>query len=258
MPIITFRLILAAKLNTARDIKTLILGCLIWLSTLHASVAASGWDTNMDAVCPEAAREHYKLLEGRPVPKDVSVVSRPALQAELLQMQQEDQAARAPFIAALNAHGGDLPMDDPTRLAAIRVDEGNLLKLKHIIAQDGFPTIAMVGLEGVHAAFLLTQHADEDPKFQDKMLRVITVRLRQGEVGGNEFALLTDRVLRAQGKPQLFGTQFTGIGENLKPLPIADEAHVDERRRSIGLMSIAHYACILHAHYDPPRSSTAN
>ena len=236
-------------------IKGLLVGRLLWTSTVLAAGAANGWDPNMDIVCPEASKEHYKLLEGRPVPKDVSVISRPALRAELLLMQEKDQAARQLFSEAINAHGGDLPMDDPTRLAAIRVDEQNLPKLKHIFTQDGFPTVAMVGLDGVHAAFLLTQHADEDPKFQATMLAVITVRLRQGEVTGNEYALLTDRVLTAQGKPQRFGTQFQGQGENLKPLPIANKAQVDERRRSIGLMSIANYACILHAHYDAPQAT---
>jgi hypothetical protein len=88
----------------------------------------------------------------------------------------------------------------------MQVDTNDLQALKHIVIQDGFPTIAMVGIEGVHAAFLLTQHADGDPAFQETMLRIITPRLRDGGITGNEYALLTDRVLRAQGKPQRYGT----------------------------------------------------
>ena len=35
------------------------------------------------------------------------------------------------------------------------VDAANLKRLKHIVAQDGFPTAEMVGLDGVDAAWLL-------------------------------------------------------------------------------------------------------
>jgi hypothetical protein len=44
-------------------------------------------------------------------------------------MEREDQAVRERFIAAINAHGGNLPMDDPTSLAVTHVDEVNLPKL---------------------------------------------------------------------------------------------------------------------------------
>ena len=135
------------------------------------------------------------------------------------------------------------------------VDEVNLTNLKHIINQDGFPTTAMVGLDGVDAAFLLTTHADSDSSFQAKIFKIVTPRLRRNEIDGNQFALLTDRVLVAQGKPQRYGTQFEGLGDQMKPKPIQDEAHVDERRRALGLISIKNYTCVLHAVYDPQWNS---
>ena len=138
-------------------------------------------------------------------------------------------------------------MDDPTRLAAIHVDAVNLPKLKHIMNQDGFPTSAMVGLDGVHAAFLLTTHADSDPSFQAMILKIVTPRLRTHEIDGNQYALLTDRVSVAEGKKQRYGTQFVGKGDQMKPKPIEDEAHVDERRRALALISIArttHVSCM--------------
>jgi hypothetical protein len=111
-------------------------------------------------------------------------------------MERLDQDARELLIAAMAR--GDPPDDDSSRLHAIEVDAVNLKRLKHIIIQDGFPTIAMVGVAGVNAAFLITQHADEDPVFQERMLRVVTARLHDGEITGNEYALLTDRILRAR------------------------------------------------------------
>jgi hypothetical protein len=215
------------------------------LSVTPAS--AKFFDENIEKACPQAAMEKERLLAKRPLPKPVANITRPSLRKELLQMEREDQAVRERFVAAVNAHRGDLPMDDPTGLAVTHVDEVNLPKLKHLINQDEFPTTAMVGIDGVQAAFLLTTHADDDPLFQAKILKIITPRLRTNEIDGNQFALLTDRVLVAQGKHQRYGTQFEGRGDQLKPKPIQDEAHVDERRRALGLVSIKNYTCILHA-----------
>jgi hypothetical protein len=218
---------------------------------LGATPASAGFfDEKIEKACPEAAMEKEQLLAKRPQPKPGANITRPALQNELLQMEREDQEARERFVAAMNAHGGDLPMDDPTRLAVIHVDEVNLPKLKHIIDQNGFPTIAMVGIDGVQAAFLLTHHADDDPLFQAKILKIITRRLRIDEIDGNQYALLTDRVLVAQGRHQRYGTQFEKHGDQLTPKPIQDEAQVDERRRALGLISIKNYMCVLHAVYD--------
>jgi hypothetical protein len=221
-------------LNRSRSQKMLFLAWALPVGTLNATTARADWDPRITAACPEAASERAQLHAVRPTPNDVATGSRPALRAELLQMEQQDQDARNLYIAAMG--GGELPDDHPANRHLTQVDANNLQALKHIVIQDGFPTIATVGIEGVHAAFLLTQHADGDPAFQEKMLRIITPRLRDGGITGNEYALLTDRVLRAQGKPQRYGTQFEGSGENLKPAPIADEVHVDKRRHSVGLI----------------------
>ena len=228
------------------------LGVVYAIGILSVTPASAGFfDETIVKACPQAEQEKQQFLAKRPLPKPVANITRPALQRQLLQMEREDQEVRERFIAAYNAHGGDLPMDDPTSLAVTHVDEVNLPKLKHIINQDGFPTISMVGIDGVQAAFLLATHADDDPLFQAKILKIITPRLRTHEIDGNQFALLTDRVLVAQGKHQRYGTQFVGRGDQLKPKPIQDEAHVDERRRALGLVSMKNYTCILHAVNDP-------
>jgi hypothetical protein len=121
------------------------------LSATPAS--ARFFDEKSEKACPQAAIEKEQLLAKRPQPDAVANITRPALQKALLQMEREDQAVRERFVAAMNAHGGDLPMDDPTRLAVNHVDEVNLPKLKHIINQDGFPTTAMVGIDGVQGHF---------------------------------------------------------------------------------------------------------
>jgi hypothetical protein len=222
--------------------------CLTQLSLFGATAAHSA-DPNVDKLCPEAAQEHAQLLAKRHTPKDVATVTRPALRKELLEMEQRDQDARSRMVAAMAA--ADLADDDPTRVHTRQVDADNLRRLKHIIIQDGFPTITLVGVDGVQAAFLLTQHADTDPEFQEKILKVVTQRYQSGEINGNALALLTDRVLRAKGKPQRYGTQFEERDGDWKPQPLADESHVDERRHALGLVSLANYSCVIHAAYGP-------
>ena len=39
--------------------------------------------------------------------------------------------------------------DDPSRIYTRQVDAANLRELKHIITREGFPTISMVGVDGI-------------------------------------------------------------------------------------------------------------
>lgn len=116
----------------------------IWLGlscsemTRSADDAAQG--SELERLCPQAAAERKQLLSQRRVIKDVVAVSRPALRADLLQMLKEDQNARQKLVDAMK-EGRDLPDDDPYRKYAIQVDDRNLRRLKHVISQDGVPTI---------------------------------------------------------------------------------------------------------------------
>ena len=61
-----------------------------------------------------------------------------------------------------------------------------------------------------------------------------------GDVDPVQVAMLEDRILSFEGKPQRYGTQFDWNEDGLlKPLPIADPADVDVRRRAVRLDSLA-------------------
>jgi hypothetical protein len=206
-------------------------------------------DVDLDKACPEAMSRRAQVHATRPQIKDPVILARPALRRLLLQMEQSDQDARKFLVLAMQ--NAALAEDDPAAVRTRQVDGANLRALRHIVLQDGFPTVAMVGKDGVQAAFLLVQHADTDTVFQERMLSVIEKRLRSGQIDSNQYALLTDRVLRAQGKPQRYGSQFERRDGGWRPQPIADEPHVDARRRALGLMSLANYTCIVRAYYAP-------
>jgi len=89
------------------------------------------------------------------------------------------------------------------------------------------------------AAITEVQSRAVHPAFQQRCLTLIEA-LPEGEVPGESRALLTDRVLLAQGAPQRFGSQVEGDcsrGFKLKPLEESD--HVDERRAALGMGSVA-------------------
>jgi hypothetical protein len=165
---------------------------------------------------------------------------RPAMRRELLLMTDRDQELRAAAMA-----GGD----STANAAVVQIDAANLQRLKHIVAQDGFPTRLMVGDDGVAAAWLLTQHADSDPAFQARVLKILAARVRHHAFDPVEVAMLTDRVFIHQGKPQRYGTQFGNDGSGLRPGKMEDPAHVDRRRASVGLGPLAEYSCVLQVVY---------
>ncbi|MBC7973743.1 MAG: hypothetical protein H7138_02075 [Myxococcales bacterium] len=118
------------------------------------------------------------------------------------------------------------------------VDHRNTAALKAIIAEHGWPGRSLVGEGGTDMAWAIAQHADDDPAFQRAVLARMEPLLGTGEIDPSQHAYLHDRVAVAEGRPQRFGTQFS---DGVHPAPIEDEAHVDDRRASVGLSSMAAY-----------------
>ncbi|MGC5033622.1 DUF6624 domain-containing protein [Micromonospora sp. DT229] len=155
--------------------------------------------------------------------------------AELVERMDRDQRARSP---------GSLDEPDAD-LWACDVDTDNTAWLAKVIDRYGWPRRSEVGPEAATAAWLLAQHADHDPAFQRRCLALLDEAVRDGEAKPAHLAYLTDRVLRAEGRPQKYGTQLwlgpDGEGP-LQPQPIEDPEQVDERRHSVGLDPLAEYA----------------
>jgi hypothetical protein len=146
-----------------------------------------------------------------------------ALRQTLLKMGQEDQAQ-----AVLLFQG---PVPNAAERAQARV-----ALLKQIVAEYGWPTISLVGEDGANAAWLIAQHADFDVPFQRQCLARVEEAYQRGEVSGMQLAYLTDRVLIAERKPQLYGTQGAPVYSD------EEKAQVEARRKKLGLPSMAEMA----------------
>jgi hypothetical protein len=218
-------------------------------ATLLALLATPVWlqAADLDAAlarCPGLAK-YMDEMAAKQVPPDAAAKPRlPELRERILAMARDDQAARQQLIEARNS---------PEAQDRVRqIDERHLSVLKSIAAEAGFPNAAEIGKDGVNAFWLLVQHADADRAFQAEMLRVITPRgTRSDDIDLSKFALLTDRVLVAQGKPQRFGTQVKLDNGKYRVGVVEDEPQLDARRRDAGLMPINDYLCMLEALYTP-------
>jgi hypothetical protein len=163
--------------------------------------------------------------------------SRPALRDALVELAARDQALRHAAIAA--------GRESPSATDAAALSE--LTKRAALLLAGEFPTLAEVGSDGVNAAWILVQHSARDaPDFQHQMLAQIEGAPERFGFRNGEPALLADKALVAQGRPQRYGTQFERRGNRYVPLPIQAAEDVDRRRASVGLMPLSDYDCFLN------------
>ena len=147
-------------------------------------------------------------------------------------------------------------MQDPenSTLAATiaEVDRDNTAWLKAYLVEHGWPGYDTVGRSGSMGFFLLAQHADQDPVFQEQVLTMLKDAVARKQASGIHLAYLTDRVRLAQGKPQLYGTQFHTVDGRPQPQTIEDAEHVESRRAALGMESLAEYTANIEDMYATP------
>jgi hypothetical protein len=180
----------------------------------------------------------------------------PKLRQELLDRVKKDQDARFAMIAA-NPLGGKGEADAKKRAETLdqlaKIDTDNRDWLKGVIDKTGWPGEARVGKDGAHAAWLLVQHADADRPFQKRCLDLLEKAVSAKDAAAVDLAYLTDRVLVGEGKKQKYGTQLLTKDGKLTPQPVEDEAKLDERRKALGLQSMAEYIKSAEAMYKGDR-----
>ncbi|HEX4826232.1 MAG TPA: DUF6624 domain-containing protein [Candidatus Polarisedimenticolaceae bacterium] len=147
-----------------------------------------------------------------------------SLRATLLRMGRDDQEA----IRIATANPSRPPSEQESRQIN-DIGQRNRGLIRQIVQEHGWPGRSVAGDDGAHAAWLVVQHMDEDVAFQRSCLTLMQEAFSAGEVSAHDLAYLTDRVLTGEGKPQMYGTQGTGVTSR------EDEARIDRNRAAIGL-----------------------
>lgn len=180
-------------------------------------------------------------------------MSTDALREELEAMLVTDQAQRS-VLSTMRAVAPPSAEYVELVLQQQRADEANISRLREIIDECGWPRQSQVKGKAAAAAFLVLQHASLVD--QERYVSVMRIAVEQGEARTQDLALLEDRILIRNGKPQKFGSQISWdrtTGKNGFH-PIEDEHNVDRRRAAVGLGPLADYAKRFGFEYVAPGS----
>ena len=179
--------------------------------------------------------------------------SNPDLGQELLKMGEEDQRLRAEGQKLWETKGPDSPEAKAVWDKQAVLDKKNQARLKEIVAEHGWPGVNLVGLSAANAAFLIVQHADLET--QKEYLPMLKAAVKRRDALPDWAATLEDRVLVAEGKPQIYGTQVLMPAGSTKweLCPIQNEARVDARRAAVGLGPLEEYLKNFGIEYKPPK-----
>tara|TARA_B100000678_G_C18149429_1_gene478281 strand:- start:566 stop:1132 length:567 start_codon:yes stop_codon:yes gene_type:complete len=164
----------------------------------------------------------------------------PEIAAELLDMEAADQNMRKE--AREDGYWN------------ITIDIENQDKLKAIISKVGWPTRSKVGAAASSAAWLIAQHSDFDPDFQNDCLELIKSEKNE-DISKKQIAYLSDRIRVNSNQPQLYCTQFDTNKDGTISLSEFEGTfeEVDNRRRKVGMESIKDYLLSIHIVETNPR-----
>ncbi|MFC7550875.1 DUF6624 domain-containing protein [Plantactinospora sp. GCM10030261] len=148
------------------------------------------------------------------------------LAAELIELTDEDKRLQ----------GGAFGDDYPAQLAHRRVTTRNADRLAEIMDEHGWPGVSLVGAEGARRAWLIAQHADRQLDVQRRAVRLMAAAVAAGDADPGQLAMLRDRTLVNEGRPQIYGSQIAGLRDGAPvPWPSVEPDRVDEMRAEVGL-----------------------
>jgi len=132
-----------------------------------------------------------------------------------------------------------------------QVDSLNYLKLKNIFNEFGFLGNDKVGEKTSHNYWLLIQHMDKYPTFQDSILSEMKVEAKKGNASLIDYAYLIDRVKVNNNLLQIYGTQMriNADSSSYEPKPLIEPHSLDERRKEVGLPPMKYYIQTMNKRY---------
>jgi hypothetical protein len=133
----------------------------------------------------------------------------------------------------------------------VLTDSLNYFQLKKLFDKYGFLGYDKVGKEGSNNFWLLVQHMDKHPGFQDSVLTKMKIEADKGNASLVNYAYLTDRVKINKGQLQIYGTQMTlnATKTSYEPKPTIEPEKLNERRGMVGLSTIESYIQSMNNRY---------
>lgn len=114
-----------------------------------------------------------------------------------------------------------------------------------IIEKCGMPTLKEVGQRQMDAIWLGLQHSTKE--IRKKYFPQVEKAVKNGDLSKEQYALMKDRMLMDEGKPQIYGSQI----ENGKLYKLENPKTVNERRKEMGMESIEDYLKRFNLTFNP-------
>ncbi len=162
----------------------------------------------------------------------------------------EDQKWRG-IIRGINNNDIDTISKEQAQKNVFLTDSLNLIRVREIFYEIGYPTIDKVGEKSSHNFWALVQHADNFPYFQDSVLKTMKFEVEKGNIKKEDYAYLVDRVKVNLGQNQFYGTQMAinKTKDSYEPLPVENPEQLDNRRKEMNLPPIKFYINAMNERY---------
>lgn len=119
------------------------------------------------------------------------------------------------------------------------IDRKNLTTVISLIENCGMPTLEEVNETQMSAIWLTIQHGDHENR--KKYFPLLEQSAKNGDLRSTEIAMMKDRILMGDGKPQVYGTQITQKDGQWVLYELSDPESVNKRRTEIGFGPIEDY-----------------
>lgn len=174
-----------------------------------------------------------------------------ALQDTLNRIYTLDQSGRQAIDSISKKYGSDSRQMDSLWEDMSANDSADLVTVEEILGRREWPSPDEVGERAATAVFLVIQHSDS--LVHATYLPRMRAAVQRGDAQPEHLALLEDRLLTEQGKPQIYGSQVRTDSKGKSAFfPIADEQNVDKRRAAVGLEPLEEYARYFGIEYRLP------
>lgn len=118
------------------------------------------------------------------------------------------------------------------------IDEANEAELLRMVPPEGWFTRSRYGAAAAEAAFHIVQHSHLD--LWRRFVPVFEPLVATGEVEGDAYAKMFDRLALHEGRPQRYGTQYRCEGGRWTLDRVEDASRLEANRKAMGMSTHAH------------------
>lgn len=156
----------------------------------------------------------------------------------------------------LNVYNADQNMRQSNEPIDANVDRENLAIVISIIEKCGVPTLSEVGENQMSAIWLVLQHSEY--YYINKYFSIIESLVENGHLLKSNLALMQDRKLLFENKPQIYGSQISKnpVTGEYELYNLMKPEGVNERRKQMGLGPIEEYLSMWDIKFEAETSKT--